>query len=110
MASPTPTEKKTVKFPKSYSQRLVEFLVCECTDLEEKTLQVVVGHVRSYAKQEKVRIDEENKARASVLQGGKYANKPISKVAIIDPSYIEWVSRQPWCNKYQKAAIEEALA
>ena len=91
--------------PKSYTQRLKEFL--ETNKVSKKTLDLI----STFAKEESEKLEEKREATKGIMTFGKYKSKPIKQVYEIDPQYITWLQKN---NKYlsddNKAIVEELLS
>lgn len=91
--------------PKSYTQRLKEFL--ETNKVSKKTLDLI----STFAKEESEKLESKREATKGIMSFGKYKSKPIKQVYEIDPQYITWLQKN---NKYlsdaNKAIVEELLS
>ena len=87
--------------PKSYTQRLKEFLE------ENKCPKKYLDLISEFALEESTRREEQREATKNVMSWGKYKNKNIEEVFNLDPTYIKWcVKNSQYLTEQQKELMD----
>ncbi len=89
----------------SYTDKTVEYIKQKCTP--DSKLEDVITALREFAVAEYEKKAAFNEANKGCLTWGKYRNKKLVDVAILDPKYIDWIRKN---TEYLNADLKEILA
>ena len=94
----------TEEKPKSYTQRLKEYL--EEHKVSKKTLDLI----SEFAMEETERREKQREANKNVMTFGKYKNKKIDEIYKLDPTYIKWLSKnEKYLSEQNREVVKELL-
>lgn len=95
------TENKIQKT--SYSARLIEYL--ESNGISKKTVVLI----RTFANNEKERIDKLREETKNKFTWGKYKDKDIKEVFKLDEQYCLWAGKSSYLREEHKELIAELI-
>ena len=91
--------------PKSYTQRLKEYLE------ENKCPKKYLDLIATFAVEESAKMEEKREATLGLMTFGKYKGKKIEDVYNLDSQYVIWLGKN---NKYlsddNKAIVDKLLS
>ena len=84
----------------SYTERLISHLTTKGVGPE------VIADIREFAKTSYTKPEEKE---CLTIPFGKYKDKAIADVAVLDKPYLQWLSRQGSVRPFLKTALEKYI-